>query len=209
MGEENEKRMVGDYVILQSLHIGDREVVMGEHQDAPKGERYMCAFCQRDGIIALHTGVIVSDDYPEIVGLYAHRIIEQTLSVQEEASRSKEQGIDDAPLTAQDCRPLADNEDLNDKVIVIRSDVLRREYRHATRQIKLCTGGFGASPNSRGTACYCVNLYTGVENRFERYDVLGVLEPEQLPKWAQRGLAEYRQKEQAEKAKFSKDKGAR
>ena len=44
----------------------------------------------------------------------------------------------------------------NGKIVVIKQDVLRQEYRRSTNQIKLCTGGFGASPNSRGSACFCV-----------------------------------------------------
>ena len=64
----------------------------------------------------------------------------------------------------------------------------------ATRQIKLCVGGFGASPHSRGSACYCVDLYSGKESRFERWDILGTLEPEELPKWAELGLVDYRQR---------------
>ena len=209
MREENEKRMAGDYTIIKSLHIGDREVVIGERQDAPEGEQYMCAFCQRDDILALHTQVIVSDDYSEIVELFGQRIMEQAKRAREEASKPKAQGIDDAPLTAKDCRPVTHDDELEDKLIVIRADVLRREYRHATHQIKLCIGGFGASPNSRGSACYCVNLYTGETSRYERRDVLGLLSPEQLPEWARRGLSEYRQKQEAEKTRYSKDKGAR
>ena len=135
--------------------------------------------------------------------------MEQARKVREEASKPKEQGIDDAPLTVKDCRPVTHDDELENQLIVIRADVLRREYRHATHQIKLCIGGFGASPNSRGTACYCVNLYTGETSRYERQDVLGILEPEQLPEWARCGLAAYRREQEAEKAKYSKDKGAR
>ena len=209
MNEQTEKRMAGAYTIFQSFHIGDREVVIGERQDAPKDERYMCAVCESAEIFALYTQAIVSDDYPEIVELYGKRIMEQAQKAREETSRPKDQGIDDTPLTAKDCRPITHDNDLNDKVIVIRPDVLRREYCHATHQIMLCTGGFGASPNGRGRKCFCVNLYTGESGTYQRQDVLGVLEPEQLPEWAQRGLADYRQKKQAEKTQRSKDKGAR
>ena len=62
----------------------------------------------------------------------------------------------------------------------------------ATKQIKRCTGGFGASPHSRGSACFCVDLYSGKEARFERQDILGTLELSQLPKWAALGLDQYR-----------------
>ena len=209
MREENEKRMAGDYTIFQSFHIGDREVVIGERQDAPKDERYMCAFCEMADIFSLYFQAMVSDDYPEIVELYGQRIMEQAQKAREETGRPKNQGIDDTPLTAKDCRPITHDDDINDRLVVIRPDVLRREYCHATHQIVLCTGGFGASPHGRGRKCFCVNLYTGESYTYQRQDILGIMEQEQLPEWAQRGLADYHQKKQAEKALRNKDKGAR
>ena len=106
--------------------------------------------------------------------------------------KPKFQGIDTTPLTKADCTPLSYEDDLNGKVVVIRSEVLRREYQMATNQTKLCTGGFGAYPHSRGSACFCVDLYSGKEARFERQDILGILEKSQLPQWAALGLDQYR-----------------
>ena len=77
--------------------------------------------------------------------------------------------------------------------------MLRPEYRRATSQLQLCTGGFGASPNSRGTACHCTELYSGKTSYFQRSDILGVIEPEKLPKWAKHYLEILRQEQQAEK----------
>ena len=90
------------------------------------------------------------------------------------------------------------------KIVVIKPNVLRREYRMATHQIKLCTGGFGASPNSRGSACFCVDLYSGRHSRFERRDILGTLTADQLPQWALTVLEQYRQ-EQHEKNHKTKE----
>ena len=90
---------------------------------------------------------------------------------------------------------LPKNPPSHSKVFLI---MLRREYRRATRQLKLCMGGFGASPHSRGSACYCVDLYTGKESRYERMDVLGTIQPEDLPGWAKHGLTAIQQ-EQAKK----------
>lgn len=92
---------------------------------------------------------------------------------------------------------------MNEKIVVIKPEILRREYQKATKQLKLCTGGFGASPHSRGSACYCVDLCTGMESRFERRDIL---EAEQLPKWAASGLDKYRK---AQRQKSHKDRGER
>lgn len=199
-----EIRRAGDYTIIQSLHIGDREIVLGENPDNQEGQKYMCAFCTSNELFAKYDDVLASDDYPEIVKVYGQRVAEQAEETRVELFTPKFQGIPNAPLTAKDCTPLSHDDDLHDRVIVIKPDVLRREYRMATRQLKLCTGGFGASPKSRGTACFCVDLYSGKESRFERMDVLGTLEPEQLPEWARLGLEQYRHSQQK-----SKEQGAR
>ena len=69
-----------------------------------------------------------------------------------------------------------------------------------TNQIMLCTGGFGASPNCRGNACFCIELYTGKSCRQERPDVMGTLERSQLPKWAELTLIHPEHKKQAERS---------
>ena len=182
------KRMVGDYEIIHALHIGDQEIVVGEDPAAAPGQMYMCAFCEQNEIFARYDEVLCSDDYAEIIGIYGQRLAEQAEKTRIELKGPKIQGISNAPITAAGCTPITSDDDLNGKVVVIRPDILRREYRGATNQVALCDGGFGASPRSRGSACYCVNLYTGKTSRFERRDILGILKDDQIPKWAQQGL---------------------
>ena len=198
MDIDQEKRMAGDYEIIHALHIGDREIVLGENPSAPEDERYVCAFCQQHEIFANYTEVMVSDDYPELVKLFGERVAEQAEKTRIALNGPKIQGIPNSAITAEDCEQVSYQEDIRGKVVVIRPEVLRREYRRATHQLKLCTGGFGASPHSRGTACYCIDLYTGKESRYERMDVMGTMEPENLPGWARHGLSVIQQ-EQARK----------
>ena len=198
MDIDQEKRMAGDYEIIHALHIGDREIVLGENPSATEDERYVCAFCQQHEIFANYTEVMVSDDYPELVKLFGERVAEQAEKTRIALNGPKIQGIPNSAITAEDCEQVSYQEDIRGKVVVIRPEVLRREYRRATRQLKLCMGGFGASPHSRGSACYCVDLYTGKESRYERMDVLGTIQPEDLPGWAKHGLTAIQQ-EQAKK----------
>lgn len=191
-----EKRMAGDYEILYAVEIGDREIVVGEAPERTDGQKYMCAFCLQNDIFARYDEVLASDNFPEIIGIFGQRIAEQAEKTRIALNGPKIQGIQNAPLTAGDCTPVSQDDDLNNRIVVIRQEVLRREYRRATNQIKLCVGGFGASPHSRGSACYCVDLYTGKTSRYERRDILGTIEPEQLPKWAKQELTEYRQRQQ-------------
>lgn len=193
----NEQRKAGEYSIIHAIRIGDQEIVVGENQANTNGEKYMCAFCQQNDFFARYDDLMVSDDYPEIIRIFGQRVARQAEKTRIALSEPTIQGIDNSLITAAGCTPVSYDDDLNGKVVVIRPDVLRREYRRATRQVMLCNGGFGASPNSRGTACYCVNLCTGKTSRFERQDILGILKDDQVPSWARQGLMRYRQSERS------------
>ena len=194
---EHEKRKAGSYEIIQAFQIGDQEVVIGENLNASPGEHYMCAYCQSNAIMAIYNDVMISDDFCEIAKLYGERLTQQAEKTRVEMFKPKFQGIDTTLLTKADCATITCEDNLKGKVVVIKPEVLRREYQMATNQIKLCTGGFGASPHSRGSACFCVDLYSGQESRFERSDILGTLEADQLPQWTAIGLERCQAREKA------------
>ena len=201
-----DKRMAGDYEIIQSMMIGDREIVLGENPKDTSGLPYMCAFCKDNGIVARFYDAVGGDDFCEIAQEYGQRIAKQAEGTRQ-ALLNERAGLDgNSIITAAQCEGISSKDDLHGKVIVIKPEVLRREYRAAAHQLKLCTGGFGASPNSRGSACFCTDLLTGKESRFERRDVLGTMEPDKLPQWAKDGLAAI---QQAERSKSGKEKGSR
>lgn len=39
--EHSLRRMAGDYEIIQAIHIGDREIVLGEKPQSESGDKYM------------------------------------------------------------------------------------------------------------------------------------------------------------------------
>ena len=201
-----EKRMAGDYEIRQAIRIGDKEIVLGENPADTEGLTYMVACYESNGLLERYYDAVGSDDFAEMVETYGQRILEQAQKTRVELSTPKIQGIDNRPITAEGCTPISYDDDLHGKVIVIKPEVLRPEYRRATSQVKLCTGGFGASPHSRGSAVFCTEIYTGRHSRFERMDVLGVLEPEDQPKWVRHYLSVL---QQSEKQKQVSDKEAR
>jgi len=198
------QRMAGDYKIFLSLHVGDKEIVVGEDTKGVNG-RYMCGFCTTNDLFSLYNEITVSDDYLEIVGLYGSRIAEQAEKARAEAEHARMSHIDEAPITAEGCSPITYSDDIEGKVIVIKPEVLRREYRMATHQIKLCEGGFGAHGTSRGNACYCVDLLSGTRSRFERSDVLGTLDENDLPDWAKQGLEKIRADDVLQKQSRTKE----
>lgn len=181
----NEIRMAGSYEIIHAVHIGDREIVVGDNPVAAPDERFMCAHAVSNDFFCRYDDVITSDDFPEIMSLFGKRVTEQAEKTRAELIKPIIQGIDVTPFQKDDCQPISCTDDINGKVVVIKPEVFRREYQRATNQLKLVTGGFGASPNSRGSACFCVDLYTGKSSHFERSDIMGMLDRDQLPKWAQ------------------------
>ena len=194
-----EKRMAGNYEIIQSVYVGDKEVVLGENPADTSDGKYLCSLCQHSDLVALHQDLFISDNYLEVMKIFGERIVQQAEKVRQELSAAEAQGVSTVPLSAADCIPLSPSDDLTGKIIVIRAEVLRREYQTATHQLKYCGGGCGAAPNKNGSAVFCTDLFSGQESRFERWDVLGTMEPEMLPDWAKRGLANIQQKTRKQK----------
>ena len=201
-----EKRRAGDYEIIHAFHIGDKEIVIGENVNTIGDERYMCAYCDRNEIFGLYSDLWCSDDFCEVVKKYSDRLSEQAEKTRQELRTPILQGIDITPVLKAECTPISSEDNLNGKIVVIKQDVLRQEYRRSTHQIKLCTGGFGAYPNSRGSACYCVDLYTRKTHRYERQDIMGTLRENQLPKWAAMGLERYQQEQKQKSAKSKEER---
>lgn len=71
----------------------------------------------------------------------------------------------------------------------------------------ICKFNHHRPANSRGSACYCINLYSGKKSSFERRDVLGELKPKFMPEWTKQKLADI-QKAQTDKHKKPKNKEA-
>jgi len=58
-----EKRMAGDYEIIQSIHIGDREVVFGENKNSKPDTWYLCGYCVTNELFQQYEDCTVGDDY--------------------------------------------------------------------------------------------------------------------------------------------------
>lgn len=192
-----EKRMAGTYEIIYAFEIGKKEIIIGEDRNASPDERFVVADYENNGIFERYVNVLVGNDYAEISKIFAERIKNEAERVFEEISKIE---VDTKPIYADGCTVIKAEDSIKNKVVVIKADVFKPEYQIATMQLQLCTGGFGCESNSRGSACFCTNLYSGKESRYERCDILGVIEKDKLPEWAKQRLDEV-QKERAEKRK--------
>ena len=180
-----EKRMAGNYEVTTAFEIGTKEIIIGEDKTAAPDERFVVANYENNGIFERYVDALVGGDYAEIVKIFAERVKNEAEQVMDEKSKIS---VDMTPITKDGCQVLNADDRIKNKVVVIRADVFKPEYQIATKQLQLCTGGFGAESNSRGSACFCTNLYSGKEARYERSDILGVIEKDDLPDWAKERL---------------------
>ena len=200
MGDEKEKRMVESYEITQGVRIGDKEVVFGVDEKAEMP--YLCAFYSSNGILESYQECMVGDDYAEIMELFAERVKAQCVKVHGEQEKVT---VPREKITADKCIPMFKCGDIAGKVMAVKPEALRPEYRSAEHQLILVTGGNGAREHSLGSACYCITLYSGERGRWERYDLAGEVKPECLPQWAKERFAEI-QKQEAAKAAPNQNK---
>lgn len=190
MAGQPDKRMAGNYEITQSVYIGHKEVVMG--MDETDAMPYFCAFYTSNEICGSYSECIVSDDYVEIVELFAERVSGQCEKVREERERIT---VPREPVTADMCQHVAHDASMVGKVMAIRADVLRPEYRMASNQLVYVTGGNGARGNAIGRSCFYTSLYCGERHRCARSDFLGEIKPEHMPDWAKERAEKIRKKE--------------
>ena len=180
-----EKRMAGNYEVTTAFEIGTKEIIIGEDKTAAPDERFVVANYENNGIFERYVDALVGGDYAEITKIFAERVKNEAEKVMDEKSKIS---VDMTPITKDGCQVLKADDRIKNKVVVIRADVFKPEYQISTKQLQLCTGGFGAESNSRGSACFCTNLYSGKEARYERSDILGVIEKDDLPDWAKERL---------------------
>lgn len=117
---------------------------------------YFCAYYTGNEIYGSYDGGMISDDYVEMVELFAERVSGQCQKLREEQEQIT---VPKEPITADMCQQVASDASMVGKVMAIWADALRPEYRLAPYQLVLVTGGNGARANAMGRACFCRNLY--------------------------------------------------
>lgn len=194
-----EKRMVSTYEVKHAIHVGDREILFAvddRKTDCP----YMVCYCSWDNPLGIEQffDAAGSDDYLEMMSEFTDRVQAQLEAVRAERDKIT---VPLSPFASEHCTPNDYGQSIENKVVVIRAERLRPEYRTADKQLVLAVGGFGTHANARGRAVYTVNLYSGKEYRWNREDILGVLKTEYMPDWAKEQLKQILAGQQAKHKK--------
>jgi len=79
-------------------------------------------------------------------------------------------------LTRKDVLPLVG--DLEGKILVLNSKVLRAPFRFRKFQLWKATGGFGCSPTAHGASVFATCLADGEKSRWNRGDFIGIYNPD-------------------------------
>lgn len=204
MKMNDEKRMVDTYEVKHSIHVGDKEILFAV--DSTKTDSpYMVCCCTWDNPLGVEQffDAAGSDDYLEMMTEFTDRVQAQLEAVKSERDKIT---VPLSPFTLDHCIPDDRRERIENKVVVIRAENLRPEYRTADKQLVLATGGFGAHANARGRAVYTINLYSGKESRWNREDILGTIKPEHMPDWAKERLKQIQAERQAKQKKHEPER---
>ena len=85
-------------------------------------------------------------------------------------------------IDKSECKPLSDN--IEGKLVVIKPDFFKPEFREAKYQIVLATGGFGCEAGKLGNAVFVIECCENPENyRQERYNLIGEPTEEIIKEW--------------------------
>lgn len=181
MREDKEK--LGEYTVDSSVWVGTNRLVFGIDEDE------MCSFIAAKGEnsdIGMYYTTWKFTDYISAITFFADMIKKVATELEE---RRDNIGLDDAScLDTDDVKKITASDDLNGKVVALKEKSLAFGFRDISNQLYYVVGGFGASPNSRGNACFVWDLYGLKMTRIDRTNILGIVPDEKLPDFAKQTL---------------------
>jgi len=180
--------MAGEYEIILSTPTTSGECVIGENIKANPGYTYMVANYESNEICGVYNDVLCSDNYSEILQLYGERIVEASKEFAKKYEMLKSKLGDISPISKSHCEPVSYEDSILNKVAVISPSCLKRGLVNSANQLVLVTGGFGANSNSRGRKVFVTNIASGEKETWCREDIMGTINNDNLPLWAQNRL---------------------
>ncbi len=193
-----EKEYAGSYRIEQMLRFGKKYFVLGLDDRAE--EKYLLAERHTNAFGYEYTEAVVSNDYLEIVEELTIRMREELERVREERAKRQSEGI---PFGPEACCSESNKMNYENQILILNPAFLAPEYRTKEDQMVLAISGFGCTPGRRSHKIYCQSLCDGEKFYIRGYDVLGVLDSQNVPEWAANKAHSIRQKERKARHKFN------
>ena len=111
-----EKRKIGEYTVLCSVNVGEKEVILASNEQSTNGNKFLCGFAERNDLFELCSECMVSDDYIEIVHLFGSRVANEAELFKKQVEKLD---IPITLITEADCIPDHYSKDINGKIIAI------------------------------------------------------------------------------------------
>ena len=131
-----EKRKIGEYTVLCSVNVGEKEVILASNEQSTNGDKFLCGFAERNDLFELCSECMVSDDYIEIVHLFGSRVANEAELFKKQVEKLD---IPITLITEADCIPDHYSKDINGTIIAIDPKVLKPEFQRADRQLYYVT----------------------------------------------------------------------
>ena len=114
MDRNEEKRKIGEYTVLCSVNVGEKEVILASNEQSTNGDKFMCGFAERNDLFELCSECMVSDDYIEIVHLFGSRVANEAELFKEQVEKLD---IPITLITQADCIPDHYSKDINPRYL--------------------------------------------------------------------------------------------
>ena len=184
--------MINDYAVKNEVFVGNRRYLFAVHTDEKEPQRFLKCQCYDDELFRHYVNAVTSNDFVECMKLYLADISAAVEKVEKDRAAI---GLDDIScLKGSDLLSASRDKNIEGKVVAIGEKWLCDGFKDISHQLYFVKGGNGAQSNSRGNACFSINLYTGEDTRIERYEVLGEVPEDKIPEFAKEHLANARAK---------------
>lgn len=174
---------VGDtkYIIEQDICIGGNHYFFA--YDKSNEYPYMVGEYQANELFGVYDNCVGHSDYLTAMSEWTKRIYDAIAKFKAEKYAA---GIEPIKLSEDDVSPISYEDNIVDKIVVIKPTSLKREYQTSEHQLYFCVGGFGAEGSSRGRAVFLHSIIDDKHTRFNREDILGVIKADRVPEWAKK-----------------------
>ena len=186
------KEMINDYAVQNEVFVGNRRYLFAIHKNDKEPQRFLKCQCYDDELFRHYVNAVTSNDFVECMKLYLADISAAVEKVEKDRAAI---GLEDIScLKGSDLLSASRDKNIEGKVVAIGEKWLCDGFKDISHQLYFVKGGNGAQSNSRGNACFSINLYTGEDTRIERYEVLGEVPEDKIPDFAKEHLANARAK---------------
>ena len=186
------KEMINDYAVKNEVFVGNRRYLFAVHTDEKEPQRFLKCQCYDDELFRHYVNAVTSNDFVECMKLYLADISAAVEKVEKDRAAI---GLEDIScLKGSDLLSASRDKNIEGKVVAIGEKWLCDGFKDISHQLYFVKGGNGTQSNSRGNACFSINLYTGEDTRIERYEVLGEVPEDKIPEFAKEHLANARAK---------------